>query len=123
MTKNKVGQIEWRDLTVEHAEHVSDFYSKVVGWQKQPVSLGDYDDFNMNQQSSGETVAGICHARGSNADIPPQWMMYVRVTDVEYSVKEVQQLGGQILKGPTSFGGESYYVIQDPAGAVLTIFS
>jgi hypothetical protein len=79
--KEVIGSIEWRDLTVEDASHISDFYAQVVGWEKEPVSMGDYDDFNMN--NSEGTVAGICHARGGNSVIPPQWLMYVRVEDAE----------------------------------------
>lgn len=120
--ESKIGEIVWRDLTVDKAEQVSDFYASVVGWQKSPVSMGEYDDFNMNT-SNGETIAGVCHARGGNADIPPQWMMYVRVKNVNESLEQVRALGGRVLKGPTDFSGDRYYIIEDPAGAILTIFS
>ncbi len=120
--KKSIGAIEWRDLTVEDAVGVSDFYADVVGWQKQAVSMGDYDDFNMNLES-GDTIAGVCHSRGVNADLPPQWLMYVRVYNADESAQKVEVLGGAIIKGPTSMGGETYYVIRDPAGAVLAIYS
>jgi len=120
--ESKIGEIVWRDLTVDKAGQVSDFYESVVGWRKSPVSMGEYDDFNMNA-SDGETVAGVCHARGGNADIPPQWMMYVRVEDVNESLEHVRSLGGSVLKGPTEYNGDRYYIIEDPAGAILTIFS
>lgn len=67
----QVGAIEWRDLTVTDAVGRTDFYSHVVGWQTQTVSMGDYDDFNMNPPDTGETIAGVCHARGCNEGIPP----------------------------------------------------
>ncbi len=118
-----IGAIEWRDLTVDDASQVSDFYASVVGWSKQPVSMGDHDDFNMNLPASDETVAGICHARGGNADLPPQWLMYVRVEDSELSAQKVVQLGGEIIQGPRVMGGETYFVIRDPAGAILAIYS
>lgn len=119
----KIGTIEWRDLSVSDADGVSDFYTQVVGWQKQSVSMGDYDDYSMNLPSNGETVAGVCHARGSNADLPPQWLMYVRVENSTSSAEKVVELGGDIIQGPRIMGGETYYVIRDPAGAVLTIYS
>lgn len=119
----QVGAIEWRDLTVENAEQVKDFYAAVVGWEIEPVSMGEYDDFNIKLPGSGDTIAGVCHARGSNAKMPPQWMMYVRVEDAESSAKSTLELGGEIIAGPRSMGGETYFVIRDPAGAVLTIFS
>jgi len=124
MSDNKtIGGIEWRDLTVENASDVSEFYQQVVGWQREPVSMGDYDDFNMNLPASKETIAGVCHAKGDNEGVPAQWMMYVRVADVEHSVRSVKALGGKVISGPRSFSGDTYYVIQDPAGAVLTVFS
>lgn len=121
--KKRIGAIEWRDLTVKNAAVVSDFYEKVVGWTAEPVSMGDYDDFNMSLAEDGETVAGVCHAKGVNQDIPPQWMMYVRVANVAHSVDNVIASGGKVLSGPNTFSGDTYYVIQDPEGAVLTIFS
>lgn len=123
MSDPKIGAIEWRDLTVEHAKGVADFYQSVVGWKAEPVSMGDYDDYNMNLADGGQTIAGVCHARGGNSGLPPQWMMYVRVANVAESVTAVKSQGGKVIAGPTSFSGDTYYVISDPAGAVLTIFS
>jgi len=85
--------------------------------------MRDYDDFNMNLPSSGETIAGVCHARGSNADLPPQWLMYVRVEDSKVSAEKVVELGGEIIQGPRVMAGETYFVIRDPAGAILAIYS
>jgi predicted enzyme related to lactoylglutathione lyase len=118
-----VGTIVWHDLTIDNASEVRDFYCSVVGWQSEPVSMGDYDDFNMNKPNNGDTAAGVCHARGANASLPPQWLMYVRVADADVSAKRCTELGGQVLAGPRKMGAETYYTLQDPAGAVLAIFS
>lgn len=52
-----VGEIGWIDLTVAPAEAVADFYRAVVGWRKEPTSMGDYNDFNMTSASGA--VLGI----------------------------------------------------------------
>ena len=119
MSDKTIGAIEWRDLTVGDAEGVRDFYQEVVGWKASPVSMGDYDDYNVKLPESGDTIAGICHANGPNKDIPPVWLMYVRVADIKQSVKHTLSLGGKVLSGPSSFGNDDMFVIQDPAGAVL----
>jgi len=119
MSDKTIGAIEWRDLTVGDAEGVRDFYQEVVGWKTSPVSMGDYDDYNVNLPESGDTIAGICHASGPNKDIPPVWLMYVRVADIKQSVRHPLSLGGKVLSGPSSFGDDDMFVIQDPAGAVL----
>ena len=122
MMKSSIGSIEWRDLTVSDAESIKRFYQDVVGWRADPVSMGEYNDFNMTTADSDEPVAGICHARGDNADQPAQWMMYVRVADISASVATVKQLGGSLLRGPSEYAGDQYYVIKDPAGAVITLY-
>ena len=119
----KAGTIAWTDLAVKDAEAVRDFYSDVVGWAPQGVSMGDYDDFNMIPPNSESPAAGICHARGVNEDLPPVWMIYIIVEDLEASLTACNQKGGQVLVGPKAMGpGSAYAVIQDPAGAVCALY-
>ncbi len=119
----QIGKVEWCDLTVDNAVEVRDFYTKVVGWKHQAVSMGDYDDFSINLPENDETVAGVCHARGPNKNMPAQWLMYVRVADVEASAKECIKSGGQVIEGPRPMGSSNLCVIKDPAGAVLALIS
>ena len=118
-----VGAIEWCDLTVMDAGNVRDFYCSVVGWRSSGVSMGEYDDFNISLPNSGDTVAGICHARGCNSNMPAQWLMYVRVKDVTESAEKCKELGVAVLDGPRAMGSSQFCVIQDPEGAVLALVS
>jgi predicted enzyme related to lactoylglutathione lyase len=111
----------WTDLTVEDAEAVRDFYREVVGWSPSPVSMGAYSDFNMSPPGSGKPAAGICHARGANAHLPAQWLVYVRVESVSESARRAVERRGEVVDGPRSMGRESFCVIRDPAGAVLAL--
>ncbi len=120
MDKPKIGQIMWHDLTVPDATAVSEFYKKVVGWDIEAVSMGGYDDYCMKAEN-GETVSGVCHARGSNANIPPQWIMYVTVADLDESMKQCVAEGGQIIGEKRKMGEGLYCLIQDPAGAYMML--
>lgn len=120
---SNIGRIEWLDLTVPDAERIKNFYCKVVGWNSADVDMGSYSDFNINLPESGETVAGVCHARGSNASLPAQWLVYVRVADVKESAVECEKRGGKVLDGPRRMGGSDFCVIEDPAGAVMALLS
>ena len=121
--KKKVGEITWFDLTVENAEEIKDFYSKVIGWSSDPVQMGGYNDFNMIKPGDNQTAAGICHARGGNASLPAQWLIYINVADIEESAKNCTSLGGKMLSEPKNMQGYGKYcVIQDPAGAVCALF-
>ncbi len=121
--KPEVGSIMWFDLTESNAEELKDFYSKVVGWKSAPVSMGDYNDFNMNSPDSGETKAGICHKRAGNAELPSQWLIYFTVRDVNESAGECKASGGKVIAGPKDMGKFGRYcVIEDPASAVYALF-
>jgi predicted enzyme related to lactoylglutathione lyase len=121
-TPPKVGTIGWTDLTVPDAVAVSDFYAKVAGWTATPMSMGDYDDFVM-MTPGGEAVGGVCHARGRNAALPPVWMVYITVADLDASLAACTAGGGRIVAEPRS-GGETarYAIIADPAGATVALF-
>jgi hypothetical protein len=45
--------------------------------------MGGYDVFHMGIPLSWNSVAGICHSRGENADLPPVWLIYIAVENVE----------------------------------------
>ena len=118
----EIGKIGWIDITTDDASGLRDFYSKVVGWQPEDVSMGEYHDFNMTSPGSGEPAAGICHARGSNAELPRQWLIYIVVEDATKSADICTQNGGKLLVGPRSMGGAIICVIEDPSGAVAALY-
>lgn len=121
-SKKPVGSISWHDLTVPEADAVRDFYKRVVGWSADGLDMGGYDDYNM-LTPSGECVAGVCHARGTNAGLPAQWLMYITVDDVHASLERCRELGGEVVAEPRTMGRATYCVIRDPAGAVCALYS
>lgn len=120
-----VGRIAWLDLTVSDAAAIRDFYRQVVGWAVQNVAMEDegtpYADYTM-LGDDGTPLAGICHARGVNAGLPPVWMIYVPVGDITESLQRVQEEGGTIVKAMQGEDGAYIYAaIQDPVGAYIAL--
>jgi predicted enzyme related to lactoylglutathione lyase len=120
-----VGRIAWLDLTVADASATRDFYQQVIGWSVQNVEMEDggerYADYTM-LDGDGNPVAGICHARGANADLPPVWMLYLPVGDLAESLRRVAEEGGAVIK--TMQGADGAYVyaaVRDPAGVCLAL--
>jgi uncharacterized protein len=117
--KPAIGTIGWIDLTVGDAQGVRDFYKEVVGWGTSEVDMGGYSDYCMTRPGSGEPAAGVCHARGSNAGLPAQWLIYITVADLDGSMARCKEKGGAVVFGPRDMGGHGRFcVIRDPAGAV-----
>ena len=122
-TKQAVGTIAWVDLTVPDATALRDFYEGVVGWATSEVAMGGHSDYCMHPGSSeAPPVAGVCHARGPNADLPAQWLIYITVADLDASLARCVELGGAVLAGPRDMGSYGRFaVIRDPAGAVSAL--
>ena len=116
-----IGGVLWQDLTVANADELRTFYGAVIGWQPRDVEMGGYADYEMISPTTGDTVAGICHARGVNADIPPQWLIYFSVASLKESIAQCVALGGAVIAGPRNLGDERFCVIQDPSGAVCAL--
>jgi predicted enzyme related to lactoylglutathione lyase len=121
----RVGRIAWLDLTVPGAAATRDFYQQVVGWSVQDVAMKDagdsYADYNM-LGDDGDPAAGICHARGVNLGLPPVWMIYLPVGDLDESLRRVEEGGGTVVKATQGADGRyAYAVIQDPVGACLAL--
>lgn len=120
--KPAVGTLAGFDLTVPNAGEVRDFYAAVVGWEPVPLEQGDYADWFMHPPGSDQPVAGVVHARGENAGLPPQWLAYVVVADLEASLARCAELGGAVVVAPRGEApGTRYAVVRDPAGAVLAL--
>ena len=103
----ETGSMVWIDLTVPNAENVRDFYSEVVGWTPAEVDLGGYSDF---------------HARGVNEGMPPAWMPYFTVADLDASIGRCEKFGGEVVVPPRGLGEGRFCVVRDPAGAVAALF-
>ena len=120
-TTQAAGTVGWLDLTVRDAESVRDFYRDVVGWTFEAQPMGDYEDFVMTHPDTGEPVAGVCHARGVNEDLPAQWIPYVIVESLERSLVRCTALGGRVIRGPRGSASAPFAVVADPAGAVMAL--
>ncbi len=117
-----VGSIGWVDLTVADAKGVRDFYAAVTGWTTAEVPMGTYNDYCMSE-AGGTAVAGVCHARGANADLPAQWLIYIVVADLDASLAVCREQGGALVAGPRSMGPSARFaVIRDPAGALAALY-
>lgn len=141
MYGNKIGDMAWMDLSVPNAEQVKSFYQKLLGWNCEAVNMscGDekYSDYTMSsvheepsdkgkqstsQAGSSQFVTGICHAKGANEDMPPVWLPYFLVADIEVAVSIVKKEGGELVTEIKNVGADRYTVIKDPAGAQCALY-
>jgi len=124
MAADEMGTISWVDITVEDAAPLRDFYAAVVGLESQDTDMGGYADFTLTVPGSGHPVAGVCHARGQNTGLPPVWLVYFNVPDIEAAVAAAKERGAAVITGPNtdSEGSGGYAVLRDPQGAAFALY-
>ncbi|MBD1430621.1 VOC family protein [Sphingobacterium litopenaei] len=121
--KPKNGQLYWTDMTVDNPAEVKEFYKQIFGWHEMEVPMKDgdesYVDYGMAVDPS-TAAGGICHNRGKNKGIPPQWISYFYIDDVEKALQTCIELGGELLKENRKKDGTlSFAIVKDPQGAVF----
>jgi len=121
MSETPAARVGWIDLTVADAESVRDFYREAVGFEISEVDMGGYADYCLHPPGEAP-VAGVCHARGENADLPPVWMVYFNVADLDRALAVCRERGGELLSGPRAMGEARYAIVRDPAGAPVAFF-
>ena len=121
-SSTEVGKVGWIDMTTEDAPGVRDFYKAVVGWETDDVDMGGYADYVMKMPATGDGIAGVCHAKGSNADLPTGWLIYIVVADVEKSAAACLANGGKIIVEIRGLAGGRFCVVEDPGGSVAGLY-
>jgi len=122
MTTN-AGRFVWYELLTTDPEAAIGFYTEVIGWKTQPFedSSDDYTMWVGGQGPLGGVMLLPEPARKLGA--PSFWQANVEVANVDQSVEQVKQLGGQVFHVENVPGVGRFAVIADPQGAALAIFT
>lgn len=139
----------WMDLSVPDAVEIKNFYQTVIGWNSEAVDMNNdgeaYKDFILSsnpvedsdilkncdealieepkdKEATPSFVTGICHARGTNSDMPATWLPYFLVGDIDIAIAKVKQHGGSLVTEMKVMGSDKYLVIEDPAGAMCALY-
>lgn len=120
--KPTFGQFCWNELATPNTQAAKDFYSKVFGWEFTDKTVGDmtYTMIKIN----GQEQAGMwAIPKDQQKDIPPHWMSYVLVENLEASLEKATQAGATVIKPATTAGDFGRFaIIRDPIGAHIAMW-
>ncbi|MFZ1133101.1 MAG: VOC family protein [Terriglobales bacterium] len=115
------GTLCWADLSTPDVKRASDFYSGLLGWQ---ICADAKDPSGYLHLKNGEHfIGGIPPAAYRQPGVPPHWMAYFQVDDVDATAAKAKQMGANLYLAPMTMEGVGRMsVIADPQGAVFSIF-
>lgn len=117
----KRGEFSWHELATSDYRAAFDFYSNLFGWEKTGEHdmgpLGMYFMFGRN----GQPIGGMFN-RSDDMPGGPSWLGYVRVRDVQKTVKKAKSARATLINGPMEVpGGDWIAQFADPQGAVFAV--
>jgi predicted enzyme related to lactoylglutathione lyase len=114
------GQFVWYELTTPDVAGAKKFYPPITGWGTQQFDK----DYTM-WTTRGVPFAGIfpLGSEQRQKGIPPNWMPYVDVDNVDETARKATSLGGKTMHGPQDIPNTGRFaVLQDPQGAVFGVY-
>lgn len=116
----EVGHCNWNELGTGDPVAALAFYSARFGWQKgETMPMGEMGDYQIFDHH-GEMIGAMM--RQVRTGMPPAWLFYFGVGDIDAAAKAVTDNGGTINDGPMDVPGGSFAVVaSDPQGAMFGI--
>jgi predicted enzyme related to lactoylglutathione lyase len=113
------GTFTWDELHTKDQTAAGKFYGTLFGWTGK-VADGDPMKY-WHWMNAGKDIGGMMDLQQPN--VPPHWLGYVAVSDVDAMTKKVKGLGGKVLMEPMDIPKTGKFsIVQDPAGAVFALF-
>jgi uncharacterized protein len=120
MTISSTGRFVWHELHTSDRPLALKFYATLVGWDTKEVPMGPGEPYGLCFLG-GKDIAGITKSQAP-ASVPPHWLPYIAVDDVDTSAAKAQELGGGVLGAPMDIPNVGRFaVLSDPQGAAFAI--
>jgi len=116
------GKFVWYELMTSDIGAAEKFYKDVVGWSAKDAGMPDmnYTVFSANNQM----IAGLMTTPKEAEGMPPAWIGYIGVDNVDATAKEIAAKGGKVYREPEDIPGIGRFaVVGDPHGAAFCLFS
>ena len=115
------GTLCWADLSTPDEKKASQFYTGLFGWQ---INADPKDPSGYLHIKNGEHfIGGVPPAAHRQPGVPPHWMAYFQVDDVDATAAKAKDAGANLYLAPMTMPGVGRMsVLADPQGAVFSIF-
>ncbi len=114
----ELGEISWVELATKDIDAALDFYGKLFGWTlNNDMDMGPNGIYRVFARN--DHMMGGMYAISDLMPMPPAWMYYVRVPDLDASAAAVTANGGKIMQPPMDIPGGRIFMATDPQGAAF----
>lgn len=118
------GTFSWTDLGTTDLAGAKTFYTELFGWELEDMPAGEGMVYSM-ARVDGKYVAAVYEQDEDQRSqgVPPNWLNFITVDDIEARTAEAERLGGAILSPPIDVQDSGRMsLVSDPTGAVFAMW-
>jgi uncharacterized protein len=116
---NVPGAFCWNELYTSDLDGAQGFYGGLFDWEWSEFEQSPEPYFVVMNRGRGNGGA-----RGlAQPGMPPNWLVYFAVEDIDAGVTRVGELGGETMMGPMDIGIAKIAIVRDPQGAVFALYA
>jgi predicted enzyme related to lactoylglutathione lyase len=115
------GTLCWGDLSTSDTDRAQKFYSGLFGWKFEKSENDNSGYFHI--KNGKDFIGGLPPSKYLQPGVPPHWLSYFLVDDVDATANKAKEMGAKLLMPPMTMEGVGRMsIIADPQGAVFAIF-
>ena len=117
------GSFGWNELVTTDTAAARKFFGGLLGWSFDEMPMPGGGGAYVIAKAGEQMVGGMFKMQGEQfKGVPPHWMGYITVTDVDGAAKKVSTLGGKVCVPPTDIPSVGRFcMISDPTGAMVSL--
>jgi uncharacterized protein len=117
------GEFCWHELGTRDIDGAVKFYTSLMSWGTLSHDMGEFGIYYIFQLAGQDAGAAYTMCGAQFEGVPPHWMPYVWVDDVDATAAQAAELGGKVVAPPMDVPNVGRMAfLQDPQGAHLAIF-
>lgn len=118
---SETGRFVWHELHTSDRTRATKFYAPLFGWDIKDVPMGPGEPYSLCHLG-GKDMAGITKSMAPPS-VPPHWLAYIAVDDVDASAEKAKSLGGKVASAPMDIPNVGRFaVVMDPQGAAFALY-
>jgi predicted enzyme related to lactoylglutathione lyase len=117
---NQPSALVWNELATPDLDASAKFYGDLFGWTTQPLESSPQPYLIV--KNGDHTNGGMRLLSGEDAHVPPHWLPYFGIDDIDRGLAKTKELGGTVHGDQIDIGIAKIGVVQDPQGAMFAIY-
>lgn len=125
MSRYPHGLFSWTDISLPDPVAGATFYRELFGWDAEEQHDDHGNHIYTMFRLEGRDVAGMgpLPPEMQGQDIPPMWLSYISVDDLEDAISTVESNGGSLMMPAMDvMTAGRMALVADPAGAVVALW-